>query len=154
MPQDEIVTYPTAKLAKEKNFDLYTFEYYTSEGERSFKIEESNGESEYRFDYTDFEENWNQKNLVITKDGSGCFGCKQDNVKYFESFSAPTQTGLQTWLRVKHKIHLTVIHRNSMADGNEYYDWLIEGMLVCYRHFTTWEQALENGLLEALRLIK
>lgn len=66
----------------------------------------------------------------------------------------PTQSLLQRWLREVHKIHLTVIHRAySGLDKIDKYDYLLEGTAVVYRHFDTYEQALEDGLKDTLTLV-
>jgi hypothetical protein len=66
----------------------------------------------------------------------------------------PTQSLLQKYLREKFNLHLTVIHRNDLANQEESFDWLIEGKDVLYRRFKTWEEALEDGLMEGSLMIR
>ena len=74
---------------------------------------------------------------------------------------APTQSLLQRWLREKHDIFVTVsipysefgkysseVWENNLEDGVKIL--AIDGMTV----FTSYEESLEEGLLEALKLIK
>ena len=67
--------------------------------------------------------------------------------------SAPTQSLLQKWLREVHNIKLTVMFRENSITGTESWDWLIKGIDVFYKRFKTYEEALEKGLIEALKLI-
>ena len=67
--------------------------------------------------------------------------------------AAPTQSLLQKWLREEYGIKLTIIFRENITTGEESWDWLIKGTAVVYRRFKTYEQALEAGLIEALKLI-
>jgi hypothetical protein len=119
--QNEIITFETAKLANEKEFNISQDSGY-----------ELNG-----------------KYFDNSQDYDGCkFGyCK-------EIYLAPTQSLLQRWLREIHKIHLTITsisqeswqcHITKKGDslGKNY----IEDAY-------TYEQALEEGLYEALKLIK
>ena len=89
--------------------------------------------------------------------------------------SAPTQSLLQKWLREVHKLHLSVVYsadhnkysvsgydefhwkelckRNPRSDGRYPYPYKSEFLRHCWNH-KTYEDALEFGLLEALKLIK
>jgi len=72
----------------------------------------------------------------------------------------PTQSELQTWLRENHNININIRHKTF----NQTYGYDItgnyhegeRGVLKSYdfKGFEEYEQALEDGLLEALRLIK
>ena len=74
---------------------------------------------------------------------------------------APTQSSLQKWLREVHNIFLTItipyeeygrysaeVWGNNLDDGIKIL--MIDGMTV----FKTYEEALDEGLIEALKLIK
>ena len=79
---------------------------------------------------------------------------RQEDTSLMESIAAPTQSLLQRWLREEHRVHLTVIHRAySGLDMIDEYDYLLQGTEVVYRHFKSYEEALEAGLKEALKLI-
>ena len=77
-----------------------------------------------------------------------------------EGYSAPTQSLLQRWLREKHNIHIEI----ELASDHELnilipyiyqFDIYKDGDGVFDRNFyNTYEEALEVGLYEALKLIK
>ena len=145
--EEQLITFETAKLAKEKGFDLCTRHYFISTGEL--------------IDIEDLEDiypkNWNNK-WIYTKCGTGCFGCKIDNIKYFEACSAPTQFLLQKWLREKYKIDVVVIpYDNQPINYCSYlYKHLPDDKLdrTVLEKYPTYEEALEQGLIEGLNLIK
>jgi hypothetical protein len=89
----------------------------------------------------------------------------------FYGIDAPVQSLLQKWLRDKHKILVIVTYRNFEVEGCDGYYFNIgkknrkfslknyvgdprisEGLY--YTGFKTYEQALERGLQEGLKLIK
>ena len=118
--KEELITFETAKLAKEKGF------FY--------------------------------KGLMYRKEGT-----LSDNRGFLYNlnvYSASTQSILQKWLREKHNIMVTVsipyeefgfyaaeIWGENREDGIKILE--IDGMSV----FKTYEEALEEGLQEALKLI-
>ena len=134
MIKDELVSFETAKLAKEKRFKALTERYYhiSSTG----KLESACGMDD-----------WNS---------------------YKKALAAPTQSLLQRWLREVHKIHVEII----LIDNTKNYYWeavLTDSKNRSYDDFSfmdcakeidldvkanTYEQALEKGLFEALKLIK
>ena len=83
---------------------------------------------------------------------------------YFDTFdnddegfyvSAPTQTDLQTWLRDTHGIHVYVTHKQFAVDGEDgyYYHFGKSGSTRYYGKFKSYEEALEDGLIEGLKFI-
>lgn len=81
------------------------------------------------------------------------------NDRKFPSYSAPTQSLLQKWLREKHGIHVTVY----FCSKNEYDVSVGKSKYPCMHHdliyepkrfYSTYEQALEIGLKTALELIE
>lgn len=115
--KEQLITFETAKLAKEKGFDEYVCLHY------------SNYEGVFMDDIKNYE-------LDHTK------------------FSAPTQSLLQKWLREEHDKEL-FIYKN--LERSKYICYLYSGVKR-YSGFTenegeTYEQALEKGLIEALKLI-
>lgn len=120
--EEELVSFETAKLAKEKGFGWKVSLHYESNGNRFFdKVE-----------------------------------CNFNNVELI--CSAPTKSLLQKWLR---DVHKTIVQIEC-----NYYDdklgWNTYSVTVCYgQHnqetrsfYKTYEEALEIGLQEALKLIK
>jgi hypothetical protein len=120
----QLINFETAKLAKEKGFNIPTLDYYISSGEFI-------NNEDYEGDDHVYPEDWNKKGWIFDKSRSRCFGCKLDEVIYFKAYAAPTQALLQKWLREKHKINITLHHTS----------------------FDTYEEALEVGLNEALKTI-
>lgn len=130
--KDTLISFITAKLAKEKGFDIPIYHYYAdskTNSDKSFILQ--NG----------IKRNFNDKD-------EGCL------------YSAPSQSLLQKWLREIHKIHITI----SVGDDDNYavivgtYDnqeWVRdeqdEFVPIFYK---TYEEALEQGLIQGLKLIK
>ena len=124
--EEKLISLETAKLAKKKGF-IHTQKkvYY-------------NGELGYL-------------TLDDLKDGK-----LVDNIEY-----APTQSLLQKWLREKHGIHISL--KTSVIVGSKdevYYNVYLIDNTKDNRFYPLWEvedsayeDALENGLLEALKLI-
>ena len=81
---------------------------------------------------------------TIQRGGAGGAVCDHNQ----EWFEAPTQNLLQRWLREEHNIVVSVDidHKNSF--------FLSITGLGMYGDYKTWEEALEQGLQEALKLIK
>lgn len=122
--KDEIVTYETAVLAKEKGFDRFCFDAYNTH-----KMLYSNGWLEY-IDDNEIEIPFTSKALK-SKD-----------------ILAPTQSLLQRYLREVHNIDII----SPMKFKSGYACQIVEnpGMKV----FKTYEEALEKELQESLKLIK
>ena len=127
---EELVTLETAKLLKEKGFkeDVFTF-YEVDCVEGDMILSETYDESE----------NFNEKN---------------------DCLSAPTQSLAQKWLRETKNIHICVYncacgygYEISKADNGTHitssvYEGPNDG-----GEWDTYEEALEAGILEALKLI-
>ena len=62
---------------------------------------------------------------------------------------APTWQQAFRWFREMYNLKSCIMFRTSMEDDKEYYDWLIKGQEVVYRHFKTYEEA-ELACLEKL----
>jgi hypothetical protein len=107
--KEQLITFETAKLAKEKGFDLPCHSYYFEDGEfKEFKINGTYGYygDEYTVSRNEFYTNWNDK-WKTTKKGDRCFGCDKEP-KYLETFSAPTIAEVVMWLYEKHGIWVQV----------------------------------------------
>lgn len=156
--KEQLITLETAKLAKEKGFNIKTHTAFI--GEDFF-------ETQHQLDwYGGWDlaqaEDWNEKGWIYSKDGNKCFGCKLDNIKYFEACSAPTQSLLQKWLREVHKIYIFVeptlgddaeINFAVFATDEFQTDLNLNLGYETSYHVSTYEEALEKGLQEALKLI-
>jgi hypothetical protein len=125
------IIFDTAKLAKEKGFDLPT--------ECGFE----DGISTYCFHYREYGDvvhlDWNNETFRHKK----------------ERYSRPTQSLLQKWLREVYSINVIVETDNN---GSKFYKVRIwengNNNVGYFTSFTTYEEALEIGLQEALKLIK
>jgi hypothetical protein len=131
--KEQLITFETAKLAKEKGFEGYTIWGYildTNDGEILVDDE------------------WEE--------------IMEDNPDIFEFIGyAPTQSLLQKWLREKHMLHCS---SECNASG---WMWVIEksngtfikdsgysGDIPESGMWKTYEEALEEGLKQGLKLIK
>ena len=166
--KEQLISFETAKLAKEKGFDISTHSYYFEDNKfKENSIKGTNGYygDEYEFNLSEFNENWNDKWLT-KKTGDRCFGCSKQK-GYLETFSAPTQSLLQRWLREVHNIYVESYH-DLTSDGTKiqfYTSWgflqqkdkngnrNVNGWYDEYNDWKTYEEALEIGLQEALKLI-
>lgn len=123
--KEQIVEFNTAKLAKEKGFNLYQPNQYSG------------------------------TNTVL-------YNYIEATVKlYNDIICAPTQSLLQKWLREVHKIHIQIENVNVPEKEKWIYEImrLPVGVIVLWNEetsliFDTYEQALEIGLQEGLKLIK
>lgn len=128
--KEQLISFETAKLAKERGFDLAVNNYFIIMDDN---IIEDNG------------------------DGDIEYICLNHN-KYDNYYSRPTQSLLQKWLREVHNIHIEISVGNDIEYGVIYGkaespEWIrdIEGIDVIF--YKTYEEALEAGLQEALKLI-
>ncbi|MBE3086020.1 MAG: hypothetical protein IMZ64_07370 [Bacteroidetes bacterium] len=123
--KEELITFETARLAKEKGYLLPCVNWY------------------------------NFSALLIKNAGD----YRPANGKY-PSYSAPTQSLLQKWLREKHKIYVSPRESWSFDNilefvctlNNTHVTHQISNKPV--NRFETFEEAFEKGLQEALKLIK
>jgi hypothetical protein len=67
---------------------------------------------------------------------------------------SPTFSQAFRWFREKHNLKSCIMFRTSMADNEEYYDWLIKGQEVVYRHFKTYEEAELTCLKNLIEIVK
>jgi len=170
--KNQVISLEVAKLAKENQFNIPTQKAYIN-NEIFVNYEKVSGYCDnYRIDANDFHKNWNRVGWMFDKGGLRCFGCKLDNKKYFEAYLAPTQSLLQKWLREIHDIHIVISVYRDM-DHRDNYDLkiikhvliiplinkklkgldILEDFPIKNSIFYTYEEALEEGLKEALLLI-
>ena len=105
--EEQVVSFETAKIAKEKGFKELCFHYYSNEGLQTPYLENgSSTDVDFRVDLEDLLE--------------------QHNNLYHNTASAPTQTLLQRWLREEHDIHIHIIREDSYYKfENKYYSFYI-----------------------------
>ena len=139
--KDQLISFKTAKIAKEKGFDIFTsfMNFYNSNNKFEERLHENLDEDSN----SDFCPGFIINNPAM-----------YDN-KYYPTevyYSAPTQSLLQKWLREVHTIDIAIKHAT-------YYRYLLHGSYYPDNPnycggFKTYEEALEQGLIEALKLIK
>ena len=126
MIEESYVSFDTAKLLKEAGFDVPCFNQYTERG---------------TIWHCDCPENFNKSQCVT---------------------SCPTQALAARWLREVHRIVVDATFIPSLFDGvNWHYfignmdDIVLEGGFeLSERKYSTYEEAMEAGLQEAIKLIK
>ena len=127
---DTIVSFETAKLAKEKGFDEPCYDCYNPHGMRF-----SNGWCEYIYD----------NGIEIPFDN--------EDIKE-KDILAPTQSLLQKWLREIYSIDVYVAPRiNSVTGIREYWATLFTidcSMTISTDTHKSFEEVLEEGLYRAL----
>jgi len=128
---DQLTSFKTSVLAKEKRFDVVTYAYYEEDGKLLYSLSDDWREGIYDISF-----NFNEISLK----------------KIY--YSAPTQTLLQTWLRDVHNIFVYV------ENSNGFWNWVIEtaegyieGKYIQQDEYPRFEAQLEIGLYEALKLI-
>ena len=141
----KIVSFETAKLAKEKTFNEkceYHYQYFINDGGYELIHYEDNGSAH------GFQEL--HMNSIATIRG---------NLEY----SAPYQYQLMDWLREKRNIYISILQTNlpltdPQTDEWEwgYYIYEIDdpnNLLKCNWEFETYEECLEYALQDALKMI-
>ena len=137
--KEQLINFKTAKLAKEKGFNIQCF-YYYDKIEKLIEPYEENGSStdvEFRVNLTDLLDNYNEG--------------------YRENYSASTQSLLQKWLREKHHLIIIIAYQYE-HDSTSYSYWIYKEnnslpINQWVNDLNTYEEALELGLQEALKLI-
>jgi hypothetical protein len=126
--KEELVSFETAKIAKEAGFNITCSNKYRKGGTLS--------------------------------DGKGF-------LQNLDICEAPTQSLLRKWLRKKHRIHIEIPHYSDAPTGSEYESDLGSfganvneprtshecDIFVSSINHETYEQALEEALLEALKYV-
>lgn len=148
--QEELISFETAKLAKEKGYNVDCKDYWTTEyGNKPIITNGIEYESE-----RDCHFDWNLNNEYSKK-----IQAPYPNRYHESQCSAPTQSLLQKWLREVHNIEIwatpylddeKIEYNHAIVNRNvDVYD-----LLYSAEEYKTYEEALEAGLQEALKLIK
>lgn len=152
---EQIISFETAKLAKEKGFNINTLYYYGNtqkEYDRDLKVYQERlgkmGEEECK--------RYFNKNYPLWCAGTLNDGTIHGYAKGIsERIMFPTQAVLQKWLREKHDIEAFVT-----PTPNTYYAHVFlrtqigfSAKLNCKGKFSSFEEALEMVLVKALELI-
>lgn len=157
---DTLVSFETAKLAKEKGFNYGCLYHFISDSNMK----------EYYKPYIKFQYDLSSEVNNLKPLSNDSFNkYKELNLSgklwcWSNAIAAPTQSLLQKWLRDIHNIHVD-IHAGHYAwnNKNSYLRSVYKiigkntpNKYVSYRvkEVETYEEALEKGLQEALKLIK
>lgn len=130
--KEQLVSFETAKLAKERGWmvDKYSNVHFT----HHYYIDEPNN----YYDST--------KNRGELCEGTGMISV------YSARCDAPTQSLLQKWLREIYNIHIWILRINK--NGYYQFEYSNQEVMGSGQAWKTYEEALEKGLQEALKLIK
>lgn len=153
--KEQLISFDTAKLAKEKGFDISTIDLWYFKPKYSKKPDLHKGQTTHmRFKCASksfMGSNTSDYEISrITIEDLLQSPSKYPAEKYL--YLAPTQSLLQKWLREKHNIHI-----NPRCQSGKYlYTYVKETKksFIWGGSYNTYEEALEAGLLEALKLIK
>ena len=157
--EEQIISFQVAKLAKEKGFvDFKGINHNEIDSlDRNTKVQE------FKF-YRCYDKNpimnyQKEAKLIVTTVGSSdIWGLVESylNPSYITqtNYLAPTQNLLQKWIREVHNIHITIFSQSQESwmyritkKGQKLEDGLYG------EDFYTYEEALEEGLYQALLLI-
>jgi hypothetical protein len=137
--EKEFVPYEIALELKQLGFDEPCFGYYVDGELRGINLgmEELGGVEPYyqRFGFHTLSNHDidNPNKIVVT---------------------APTYSQAFRWFRDVYNLKSCIMFRTSMEDNKEYYDWLIKGQEVVYRHFNTYEEAELACLQKLIEIVK
>ena len=137
-----IVTFPTAKLAKEKGFKEKVYAFYKiPKDEKKFltvTLEYAASDYDERETFVDTIYDYNSHIMSYDYENK-------------EFVSAPTQAQLQKWLRVKN-VHVNVLPPTSHKGKLQYICMIQYGFIVkSTEAHTEYENCLEEGLLIGLK---
>lgn len=147
---DVRITLETAKILKEKNFDIWVYgsitEYVVSQKDR----EHPEGGGSFGWEKGEIEPD--PTNFFCNGHG----GCDYSNKKY-KMYAAPTQSLLQRWFREVHNIQVYCYSNTKNGEG-VYRDYVVNvnGNAINDardEEFQTYEDALELGLQLVLEMI-
>jgi len=130
--KEQLITFETAKLAKEKGFKF-------------------NEDSEDFYKYSGY------YNYGRIGDGEWSLNTVYDietlhwGSELTEIIDTPTQSLLQKWLREIHNIDVNVLPYNNIK---KYYEVYVNLAVTTWSGYSTYEKALEIGLLEGLKLLE
>jgi len=137
--KEQLITFETAKIAKEKGFNIKTRKCFSERKEHTLFNSRKNEDTIFEFiPARSMSTNYLDENEVL--------------IAY-----RPTQSLLQKWLREEHSLHMEIF----LSDNSPYTGYYYRVMTIG-QYFTTshdgilsdkFEYALEKGLQEALKII-
>lgn len=145
--QEKLITFETAVLAKERGFciELYDFYYQNKSNAKPYITQgieyQSDRNCKWDWNLNGGESGMLTKIIPYPNDAGGIY------------HSAPTQSLLQKWLRETHRIYVLA---DMGITRNYHWKYFTDSDSFVYPkgNFKTYEEALEKGLQEALKLIQ
>ncbi len=130
--KEQLISFKTAKLAKKKGFDIKVETFYMGDSEDNFLHNAGK------------KDNWNNYKCILNES------------ELSDDYSAPTQSLLQKWLREVHLISIKVddFTYNSKIRYDVNVVPLGSQEDTPSEVLKSYEEALEKGLQESLKLIK
>ena len=150
--EEELITFETAKLAKEKGFTMFKDSF------KSALIDSRNYDVQ-RYSFYRVIKEEQMLNLNVGTNSSNISGLWESyNDKDFrvqKNYFAPTQSLLQKWLREVHNIKLWVEFNYTREWFSYYLDKYDDKKIILQKDIRnqSFEEALEVGLQEGLKLI-
>lgn len=162
--EDTLIKFETAKLAKEKRFnELCDYYVYNHESNNIISVEDTNRQSKKgrAFWFNEYGQ-VQDKNSTIRDSISNCEGLGEGKDILT---CIPTQSLLQKWLRKVHNLLIIVDINPDVYNAKVNYSADIKNcdknsdnlgirILDGFTIYQSYEEALEKGLYEALKLIK
>jgi hypothetical protein len=163
--EEQLISFETAVLAKEKGFTMF------KENFKSTLVDSRNYDVQ-RYSFYRVINNEQTINLNVGTNSSTINGLwesyNDENFVIQKNYFAPTQTLLQKWLREVYGIHIQPFYHPNTISTREIKpeveivrvfakDGITKSILppsLRNEEFDTYEQAFEEGLLAALKLIK
>ena len=142
--KEVLVSFDTAKLLKERGFDWYCDNVYTYT--LTEQIDEETGDTTGPF-------GWKRGELNLEKTYFANYSAGDTSGTNWCLCAAPTQALLQQWLREVHNIDI-IVTSNLMGYGYLIYQRYPPKNITNNLVFEKYEQALEAGILETIKLIK
>ena len=145
--REKLISLETAKLAKERGLVIENDYFYCLYGLKKHKVKKSD---------ISFLENPNE---FVLYEGTWENHCIKPVPCYEPYYSAPSQSLLQKWLRETHNIHVQSVfsayfNRKFRFDLTWFNcDGSVENQM-SVTYYDSYEEALEVGLQEGLKLIK
>lgn len=144
--EEALVSFEVAKLAKEKGFDEVVLDTFSPSGLETDRYDISlPGEGYHNEELKKAFETTNSKLEQIQKDAG-----RRGNPPWI---ARPTQSLLQKWLREVHKIDIEFATTFSRKYGFQLYKDLNPQPRFISGDYDTYEEALEQAIKEALKII-
>lgn len=138
--QETLTEFETAKLAKEKGFNPFFYEFEKVPDEMFYEA------YDFRKYHYSFLNGKSEKDVELVLPAV----YRRKNLNYNFVCYAPTQSLLQKWLREVHSIHIEI----NKEKENVFFAFNNHSIKEQIGFGSSYEEALEKGLQGALKLIK